>query len=829
MTAALQMNRSIRSVVLASLAVATARADDGVVFFEAKVLPVLQQRCYECHSHEKKIKGGLALDLRKGWETGGDNGPAIVPGQPEKSLLVKAVRYTDADVEMPPKGKLAADEIAVLEKWVAMGAPDPRVAASVATTKARTIDIEQGRKFWAFQPVTDPKVPEVRDEAWPLDPVDRFILTKLESVSLCPAADADLHTWLRRVSFDLTGLPPTPEDIASFITDTSPQAHERVVDRLLGSKAFGERWARHWLDLTGYADQIGTSNNVFAEHAWRYRDYVISAFNADKPFDRFIREQIAGDLLPLGSAEERAAAITATGFLVLGDVEIVAVDKLKMEIDLVDQQVSKVGTAFFGMTLGCAHCHDHKFDPIGLQDYYGIAGIFRSTDSTYKTDNGVWSSVNASALPETAEQQARRARLKQEHAEKLKTWQGQREAAEKEKAALESQIAAAQNEAKGELVKKRDALAARIKEINGETEHAKFFAPTVPKTFAVHDRAKPDDMHITIRGNPYAPGEKVSRGVLRVAAWDTPEPIPAAESGRVQLANWIADARNPLTARVTVNRVWQKLFGEGLVRTVDYFGVRGETPTHPELLDHLATRFVRVGWSQKRLIRSLVLSRAYRMGSAHDEVAMQKDPENRLLWRMNRQRLDAEAIRDAMLAISGTLAPSEGGPALPLEYPVNVTSLSPKAVNPPAFTLKKFRPVQEFERTIYLPVLRSTGQPGPAKLRDVFDFTQPAQMSGKRAETAVPTQALFLINGEMLRNRATELTKLLARDIADPGARLEALWLRVLSRPTTAVEREDARHFLDSLRAAAKDNADLAPWIELGHALLASNEFLLRM
>jgi hypothetical protein len=823
------MKRRIRSIVLASLAVAAVRAEDGAAFFEAKVLPVLQQRCYECHSHEKKIKGGLALDLRKGWETGGDNGPAIVPGQPDKSLLVKAVRYSDPDIEMPPKGKLAADEIAVLEKWIAMGAPDPRVAATVASPQARTIDIEEGRKFWAFQPVEDPNVPAVRDEAWPLDPVDRFILAKLESASLRPAVDADRHTWLRRVSFDLTGLPPTPKDIAGFIADTSPQAHERAVDRLLASKAFGERWARHWLDLTGYADQIGTSNNVFAEHAWRYRDYVINAFNEDKPFDRFIREQIAGDLLPFDSAEERAGAITATGFLVLGDVEIVAVDKLKMEIDLVDQQVSKVGTAFLGMTLGCARCHDHKFDPIGLQDYYGIAGIFRSTDSTYKTDNGVWSSVNSSALPETAEQQAKRTQLERGHAEKLKALEGQRETAEKEKAVLEPQIAAAQNEAKAELVKKRDALAARIKEIKGEMEHAKFFAPTVPKTFAVHDRQKPDDMHITIRGNPYAPGDKVPRGVLRVAAWDKQEPIPAAESGRLQLANWIADARNPLTARVTVNRVWQKLFGEGLVRTVDYFGVRGETPTHPELLDHLATRFVRGGWSQKQLIRSLVLSHAYRMSSAHNAVAMAKDPDNRLLWRMNRQRLDAEAIRDAMLVISGTLASSDGGPALPLEYPVNVTSLSPKAVNPPAFTLKKFRPVQEFERTIYLPVLRSSGQPGPAKLRDVFDFTQPAQMSGKRAETAVPTQALFLINGDMLRNRATELAKRLTQDFTNPDARLDVLWLRVLNRPITSVERGDAMKFLESLRAANKDNADLAPWIELSHALLASNEFLLRM
>jgi hypothetical protein len=599
-------------------------------------------------------------------------------------------------------------------------------------------------------------------------------------------------------------------------------AHAAVVDRLLQSQAFGERWARHWLDLTGYADQIGTSNNVFAEHAWRYRDYVINAFNNDKRFDQFIREQVAGDLLPADSPLKRAENITATGFLVLGDVEIVAVDNLKMEMDLVDQQVSKVGTAFLGMTLGCVRCHDHKFDPIAQTDYYAIVGMFRSTNSTYKTDNGVWSSVHKAELPETAEQKTQREQLLAANEAKIKALTTEREAAEKDKAALEPQIAKATKETKPDLEKKRDALAARIKATNGEVEHAKFFAPIVPKAFAVHDREKPTDMQITIRGNPYALGDSVKRGVMRVASWGEMPPIPANQSGRVQLADWLADSRNPLTARVTVNRIWQKLFGEGLVRSVDYFGVRGEAPSHPELLDHLATRFVNGGWSQKQIIRAIVLSRAYRMSSAHNAVAMSQDPENRLLWRMNRQRLDAEAIRDSMLAISGKLARSAGGTALPLEFPENVTSLSPKAVNPPAFNLKKMRPIQDFERTIYLPVIRTAAQPGSAKLRDVFDFTQPAQISGKRAETAVPTQALFLLNSDMLRTRATELATDLTQTETNTGARLETLWLRVLGRPITSTERDDAVQFLES--APAK-----AAWIELSHALLSSNEFLLRL
>ncbi|MBL9180909.1 MAG: PSD1 domain-containing protein [Verrucomicrobiaceae bacterium] len=680
------MKRLVACLLLAF----SAHAEDGTAFFESKVLPLLRQRCYECHSHESKIKGGLALDSKSGWQAGGDHGAAIVPGNVSKSLLVEAVRYTNPDMEMPPKGKLAANEIEVLEKWVAMGAPDPR---SGSVVKANGINIEAGKQFWAFQPVRDSQPPAVKNTHWPVNDVDRFILAKQESAGLTPAPDAAAHTWLRRVYLDLTGLPPTPEDITAFMSDLSDKSdpsdsQTHIVDKLLASPAFGERWARHWLDLTGYADQIGTSNNVFAEHAWRYRDYVIRAFNSDKPFDQFIREQIAGDLIA-----PTADSITATGFLVLGDVEIVAVDKLKMEHDLVDQQVSKIGTAFLGMTLGCVRCHDHKFDPIAQTDYYAIAGMFRSTSSTYKTDNGVWSSVHKADLPETAAQRAAREKLLTHH---------------------ESRLQALEADLKAKTAEKAD-----TKALKAQIDHAKFFAPNTPKAFAVHDVEKPADMRITIRGNPYALGEPVKRGTLRVASWAEFPPIPPNQSGRAQLAEWLTDPRNPLTARVTVNRIWQKLFGEGLVRTVDYFGTRGEKPTHPELLDHLAAQFMKHGWSQKRLIRELVLSRTYRQrseASGSSPYALRPQPF----------RLDAEAIRDAMLAISGRLMPSSGGTALPLEFPENVSSLNPGAVNPPAFSFKKTRPIQEFERTIYQPVIRTAAQPGSARLRDVFDFTQPA-------------------------------------------------------------------------------------------------------
>jgi len=784
-----------RQLIIATFAFAGALhgADDDNAYFEAKVLPLLQKRCYECHSHEKKIKGGLALDSRSGWEHGGDNGPAIKPGDLEKSLLITAVRYTDSDLQMPTKGKLPAEEIAILEQWVKQGAADPRV--TVASGKKRVIDIEEGRKFWAFQPVADPALPAVKDAAWPLDPLDRFILAKLEPASLRPVADADRYTWLRRVSLDLTGLPPAPTEIAEFVKDNTPNACEKVVDRLVGSRAFGERWARHWLDLTGYADMMGTSNDVYAEHAWRYRDYVIAAFNADKPFDEFVREQIAGDLMPAHSVEERAAKITATGFLMVGDIEIVNPDKAKMETDHIDTQVIKIGQTFMGMTLGCVRCHDHKFDPIGLDDYYGIAGTLRSSPSSHKMpDMGVWSTLNTTDLPETPEQLAAREKLEAETQQRIAS------------------------------------LKAEQKKLSDETiKHAEFFKSKVPKAFAMHDGDKPADMPIYIRGNPYAPGAVMQRGAVRVASWDKFPQIPAGQSGRLQLADWLADKRNPLTARVTVNRIWQKLFGEGLVRSVDYFGARGEVPTHPELLDHLATRFMRDGWSQKKFIRSLVLSRTYRMGSANDAVAMKSDPDNRLLWRMNRQRLDAEAIRDALLAVSGELKPG-GGPALVLENVENTGALALKGVNPPTYAHKVPRPSQEFERTIYLPVMRN-GFAGPDRVRGFFDFVNPAQITGQRPQTVVPTQALFLLNNDLLRKRAGTLAKNLADTVHDRDARLAELWLRVFSRPITNAERDDAIAFLDKLGPLLKGrpNAESLAWQELCHGLLASNQFIFRL
>ena len=841
--------RPITALLFAPLALLAAGDDD--LFFESKVRPVLIKRCYDCHSTEKKTKGGLALDTRAGWQHGGDNGPAIVPGDLTKSLVIKAVRYLDKDFAMPPKSRLPADEVAILEEWVKRGAPDPRTddAAKAAKPK-RSIDLEAGRKFWAFQPVANPTAPAVKDSVWPKDTVDRFLLAKIEAKGLKPAGDADRHTWIRRVSLDLTGLPATAEEVIAFANDNSDAAYAKVVDRLLASPAYGERWARHWLDLTGYADMIGTSNEVFAEHAWRYRDYLIQAFNQDKPFDLFIKEQLAGDLMPASSPEQRASQLVATGFLMVGDLEIVNPDKAKMETDHIDTQLIKIGGAFLGMTMGCARCHDHKFDPVGLEDYYGMAGMLRSSPSSGKMVGfGVWSTIRSVPLPESPAQLAERQKAEAEHAAKLTAHKAEQARLTEENNAVVAKLAALEKTAKATpvaaaptpkpspeqdaLTKRRDEIAALLKTKASEIQHAEFFKSKAPKAFAMQDDAKPADMPIYVRGNPYAPAAVVPRGALRVASWDKFPAIPAGQSGRLQLAEWITDRRNPLTARVTVNRLWQKLFGEGLVRSVDYFGERGERPSHPELLDHLATRFMADGWSQKGFLRRLVLSHAYRLSSANHAEGLSLDPENRLFWRMNRQRLEAEAIRDSLLRVSGELATKSGGPSLALEIIENTGALAAAGINPPSYHHRRSRPSQEFERTVYLPVMRN-GPSSADKIRSFFDFVDPASITGQRNQTVMPTQSLFLLNNDLVRKRAGSLAKQLIAAHANEDARLESLWLRAWNRPITAEERTNARKFLQEITPLlqtprAPDALETARWQELCHSLLASNAFIYRL
>jgi mono/diheme cytochrome c family protein len=819
---------SLSGVALAEASKASLALDPKhVLFFESKIRPLLVEHCYSCHSVEKgKKKGGLHLDTRSALLAGGDSGPVIMAGKPDQSRLVKAIGYANPDLKMPPKGKLTEDQIASLETWVRMGAPDPRDGPSSKGTES--VRVELGRKHWAFQPVSHPRSPAVKDTTWPKGDIDRFLLAKLEAGGLAPAADTDRYTWLRRVSLDLTGFAPTPGQIESFVQDKSPEAFDRVVDRLLASKGFGERWARHWLDLVGYADQVGTANDVPAVHAWRYRDYAIASFNADKPFDRFVREQLAGDLLPARSDAERRDQLIATGFLVLGNLNVVEADKLQLRWDVVDQQIEKVGKTFLGLTLQCARCHDHKFDPIPATDYYALAGIFGSTESTYFTRRGIWSAPVCLELPEPPpERSARATALKEhdDHAAKLRAERteaiARREEIQRRLEALKVEKNAGERDT---LEKEKTSVAARIRSLEQRQYHLDFIRPAASLAYGVRE-AVAADAHILIRGNPHAPGETVPRGYVQVASQGAVPPIPSGQSGRRQLADWLVAPTNPLTARVTVNRIWGKLFGQGLVRSVDYFGVRGDVLSHPELLDYLAGRFVESGWSQKKMIREMVLSRAFRIGNVGTPQALKTDPENRLLSRMHPRRLDAEVVRDAMLALSGDLLPG-GGPALPLEIPENVGNLDPKDVNPVSFSLKKFRDVQQRQRTIYLPVVRSSAQRGPAEVLDVFDFPQPALFTGERPVTTVAPQALFLLNGPFVAAQANRLAEDLLKANGENAQHVQALYLRVVSRPASDAEIREALAFIASF---GPSSARREAWARLCHALLMCNEFLFRL
>ncbi len=662
----------------------------GADFFEKEIRPILAEHCYGCHSAQsKRLRGHLRLDTREGWLQGGDLGPAVTPGDPENSLLISAVRHEDEFLKMPPKGKLDDRQIALLNRWVVMGAPSSREVADAGRPidPRRSTEVEPDQVPWSFRPPVDPPVPEVADAAWPRNDLDRFILAGLEAKGLTPAPPADRRALIRRATFDLTGLPPVPEEIDAFLADESPDAFARVVDRLLESPHYGERWGRHWLDVARYADSNGLDENVAHGNAWRYRDYVVAAFNADKPYDRFVLEQLAGDLLsPSDSPVVEHERLIATGFLSLGPKVLAEVDEKKMEMDIVDEQIDTVGRTFLGLTLGCARCHDHKFDPIRQADYYALAGIFKST-RTMETFTKVarWHENSLASEEERslhAEYDAKVAAKKKEIAQLVERQKQQEEAA----AALAGETAAT-------LKRLREELATLEKE-----------APELPTAMGVTE-GNVADTHIHIRGSHLTLGELAPRRVPAVFATPEPPTFSDSQSGRLELAHWLVEEDHPLTARVMVNRLWRWHFGRGLVGTPDNFGRLGESPTHPELLDWMAHRFVDKGWSIKAMHRLILLSATYQMSSDFDANAARVDPENRLLWRMNVRRLEAEPIRDALLAVSGRLDRRMGGSLLEVKnraYFFDHTSKDATSYDSP-------------RRSVYLPIVRN-------HLYDVFQL-----------------------------------------------------------------------------------------------------------
>ncbi len=910
-------------------------------WFEKRIRPVLVSHCQQCHGSEEQ-SGGLRLDSRAGWETGGDSGPAIVPGQPEQSRLLRAIRYEDSHLQMPPEGPLGAAVVADFQRWIAAGAADPRGLEGVTAPPRSEFNLEQAREHWAYRLPAGATVPEVADTAWPREAIDRFLLVRLESVGLQPTGDAEPAALIRRLSYDLTGLPPEVAEVETFTADPSPAAYDALVDRYLASPRFGERWGRHWLDVVRFAESY-TLRGLILREAWRYRDYVIESFNADRPLDVMIREQVAGDLLPAPTLVDAQRQRIATGFLVLGNHNLEEQDKAQLRMDVVDEQLDTIGKALLGQTLGCARCHDHKFDPIPTSDYYALAGILRNVQSLEDANVSNWIDVPLPLAPDEeakfAQIEADQTRLASEikaqkqlvaklekadpagprvvavadlpgivvddaAATKVGFWKAstsvnryiaagyvhdnhegqgtktitfQPELPESGRYEVRlaytpgsnraSNVAVTVFSADGEfekVVNQREAPAidgrfeslgqyrferngqgfvivsnagadghviadavqflpateadvtnreekpaelsdefaraeARLKQLEGELRQLSASAPQRPRALSIVELAEVEDCRIHVRGDVHNQRELVPRGLLRVADYDPAVEMPSHQSGRLELAQWLTSPRNPLTARVFVNRAWHWLFGAGLVRTTDNFGTTGERPSHPELLDELAIQFMADGWSVKRLVRRLVGTRAYRLGTAGSAELLAADPENRLYGRALRRRLDAEALRDTMLWAAGTLDLTPGGPTIPAQLSADYGFVD-----------------QQSRRSVYVPALRNA----PPQLFLDFDMADPSTVTGVRNASTVAPQALYLMNDEFVAQQARATAqRLLAEPALDRAARTERLFRMLLGRAPTEAELAATFAYLEE----SGDEAET--WSRLVQAVFASLDF----
>jgi cytochrome c553 len=879
------------------------RDASGEEFFERKIRPLLVQHCFSCHGRGQK-KGGLSLDSREGMLAGGESGTVVVLGKPDESLLIEAIDY-EGGVQMPPAGKLADDEIAALRQWLLAGAPWPASDASASggpTIRSAGGISDADRQFWSFQPIKEVPPPAVKVAAWPRRPLDRFVLARLEAEEMQPVGDADRRTFIRRVYFDLLGLPPTAEEIEAFVADTRDNAYERLVDRLLASPHYGERQARHWLDLARYGeDQAHTFQARLYPSGFRYRDWVVQSFNHDLPYDRFVMEQIAGDLLDDGDRMERLPAL---GFFALGPVYYADAGCAgKAKTDEYDDRIDTLCRSLLGLTVSCARCHDHKFDPISTQDYYALAGVFASTqyveaplapaDVVKRYDDAQAKfkqaeqrlkdaqtietrRVGESFAPRTADYLVAVANFERRHKDEpkltldaaakaagldalvLDRWRQRLEAdrqsshklfadwralaadapepeLQKVAASLQATIVGAiekrraldEAKAKGTpagksqldaatvdvlktIVDNRDAPLALPKDqadkrltadrreylagLQKEIDAAKkVVGEKYPFAHSIADGTV-TNLKVHLRGNHKDLGDEVPRRFLSVLSADA-KPFDQGSSGRLELARAIASPQNPLTARVFVNRVWQQLFGRGIVGSPSNFGLLGERPTHPELLDHLASQFIASGWSIKRLHREILLSSTYRLASTFNATNYARDPDSRLLWRMNRRRLDIESWRDAVLLVSGNLDMKVGGPSSNLNDQGNR------------------------RRTLYAAVSRHDLNP----MLRLFDFPDPNLTSERRVITTVPMQQLFVLNSEFMIRQAKSLATRLANEkLADDAARIERIYRLVLGRTPTEQEQRVAAEFLS---APAESDVKLSPWEQFAQALLCTNEF----
>ncbi len=942
---------------------AVAATPDSVDFFETKIRPVLVKHCYECHSGDSEgISGSLWLDSAEGMRTGGDSGPAVEPGDIDGSLLIAAIRYEST--EMPPDGRLPDSVIRDFEQWVAAGAVDPRGGTSATPRgEADGIDMESGREFWAFRPIRE-SPPEIASSPSGGHAIDAYLESARRRAGVSAIGPADPATRLRRLSFDLTGLPPNDAVQSRWLADPSPATWRRIVDEMLASPGFAEHWARHWMDVARYADSNGSDFNATFHDAWRYRDYLIRSFASDRPWDAMIRQQIAGDLLPAEDDHERRDNLVATTFLMLGTKMLSERNKDQLRMDVVDEQVDTVGRAFMGLTLGCARCHDHKFDPIPTEDYYALAGIFRSTrtlhgesqkyvstwdrtplpveperaaaverheaelnstreaiksaegaverakserdaklagvvaDDDAAEQEGEWTSSTYSksfigdgylhdnngskgkislrysvTLPEPGEYEVRLSHspganrasnvpvtIATADGETRVTWD-QREATEppmwtslgsfrfddpdtfvvirnddtdgyviadavqfvpaESKESNDSSketVSDVGEDGSDETAESRRAEVARsieraeekLKGLRSELKRLEADAPPpLPQAMAVADRPTPEigDSPVHIRGEIRNLGDNVPRGFLRVCGEGDATIGDSEGSGRIELAEWLTDPDHPLVARVLVNRVWMHLLGEGIVRTVDNFGYQGERPSHPELLDAMAIRFVRGGWRLKPLVREIVLSEAYQLSSRFDPAAAEADPENRSFWRMNRKRLPAESIRDAMVSAAGGL---DRRPQFDRMRGFG-TLVSGNSGGDRADVNDVGAPC----RSVYLPVVRGYLPP----MMVALDMADPDLLVGRRPTTNVPGQALVLVNSPDI-NRWAEAAGSRVFDASDSfEGRLRKAYRLVLQRSPDAMDRRIAKGFLGD----RVDSPDA--WREFVAAMFAGTEF----
>lgn len=745
---------------------------EAVAFFESKIRPVLMDNCFKCHG-EKKPKANLRLDSRGAMLIGGDLGPVLVPGQPDKSMIIKAISHADPELKMPPSKKLPSQQIADLTQWVKIGAPWPGgdKTVNVVPKRGEFQITDKDRAHWAFQPVRRPPLPSVKHPGWATQAIDTFILARLESKGLQPNPAVAKQELLRRVYYDLTGLPPTPDEVEAFLTDSSSKAYEKVVESLLASPHYGEKWGRHWLDLVRYAETNSYERDNPKPNAWRFRDYVIRSFNQDKPYDQFIKEQLAGDEMaaplspnPSPLSGERGATSThfeaasavaadpiiATGFYRLGIWDDEPTDRDQARFDGLDDIITTTGQVFLGMTIDCARCHDHKIDPIPQKDYYRLLAFFNNIHHFRNggpTDEMKLVSMldgRAACLPLPPEQKDPK-----------------------------------KNHPAGET-------ALCVSEIG----------PRAPETF------------VLLRGNPQVRGDKVEPGFLQVLNVPSPmmpsPPVGAKTSGRrLVLANWLTSRDNPLPARVMANRVWQHHFGRGIVRSPNNFGTQGDRPTHPELLDWLACELVENHWSLKHLHRLILMSSTYRMSSRGNAEALARDPTNDLLWRFDMRRLSAEEIRDSILAVTGSLNRKMSGPGIYPEIPPEVLAGQSR----PGYGWGQSPLVEQNRRSVYIHLKRSLMTP----ILESFDAPETDRTNPVRFSTTQPTQALAMLNSVFLNKQAGVLADRLTREAGLERAKQVELALRLVTgRQPLSQEIQRGVKLIDTLQARDQVTPELA-------------------